>query len=158
MDEHGTTNILRSRRPFNVMNDGIHLYMYIYIYIFVQYLQVPLSSRSGTRSLLYLRKHIQHEGRGDRLLSNHGPDPSHQSRSFRPQLYPMPLLDLLSQHLVHQPMLFDHSQALELCRCYRYRVHAAATTADVFDLFARIMSVFMLIMIQSSYHGPPRQG
>lgn len=58
------------------------------------------------------------------------------SRCFRPQLYAVPVLDLVAEHLVDQPVLLDHGQALEPVRRDGDGVHAAAPAADVFDLQA----------------------
>ena len=46
----------------------------------------------------------------------------------------MPLCNLLLQHLIHQLMLFDDRQALELRRLNLDRIHGTAATADILDL------------------------
>lgn len=56
------------------------------------------------------------------------------SRCLRLHLHTMPILDLFSQHLVHQPMLLHYRQSLELRRDYVDRVHRSTATADVLDL------------------------
>lgn len=54
--------------------------------------------------------------------------------SLSPQLHPMPLRNLLFQHLIHHLMLLNHRQALELCRLDFQRIHGATATAYVLHL------------------------
>jgi hypothetical protein len=56
------------------------------------------------------------------------------SRSFRPQLHPMPPRNLLLKHLIHKLMLLNHAQPLEFGRLNRYRVHGATAPRNVLDL------------------------
>lgn len=46
----------------------------------------------------------------------------------------MPTLDLLAQHLVHQPLLLQHAQPLEAPTHHVDGVHAAAAARDVLHL------------------------
>ena len=57
-----------------------------------------------------------------------------KSRRLRSQLYPVPILDIFAQYLIHQSVLFDDWQALELVRCYCHGIHTSAATTDIFDL------------------------
>lgn len=56
------------------------------------------------------------------------------SRRLSLHLHTMPLLNLLSQHAVHQAVLFNNSEALELLRDDIQRIHRAATAADILYL------------------------
>lgn len=47
----------------------------------------------------------------------------------------MPFLDLFSQYLIHQPMLLNDRETLELLGDDVESVHGTAATANVLDLF-----------------------
>jgi hypothetical protein len=62
------------------------------------------------------------------------PLPSH---SLRPQLHPMPSLDLLLQNLIDHLMLLDDAQPAKLCTLNLQRIHRSAPTTDILDLRAQ---------------------
>jgi hypothetical protein len=59
----------------------------------------------------------------------------HALWNFCLQLYAVPTLNLLAQDLIDKPMLFYHRQTSEFLGGYRDRVHCAAASGDILDLY-----------------------
>lgn len=53
----------------------------------------------------------------------------------RLQLHPMPSLNLLPQHLIHQPLLLQHTQSSKPLTCNLDPIHTPTTTGYIFDLY-----------------------
>lgn len=59
---------------------------------------------------------------------------SSPSRNARLHLHPMPLLNPLSQHLINQPLLLQHSQPPKPLTLYLNRIHAPTPTTHILNL------------------------
>jgi hypothetical protein len=57
---------------------------------------------------------------------------------LRLHLHTMPLLNLLSKHLIHKPVLLHDRQALELLGNNVQRIHRATAATDVLDLYPHV--------------------